>query len=104
MELHLESLGIINGCVDAAVQVPEYPRYGNSNPYGIKAVSDSDRDAALNDFYKSGGCLAKITKCRSLLSQLDSSSNGDVGAVNAACSDANTFCNYIQNVFAKSGR
>ncbi|PUU73991.1 Alpha/Beta hydrolase protein [Tuber borchii] len=104
VELHLESLGIINGCVDSAIQTPWYPKYANANPYGIKIISDKVRDAALNDYSKPDGCLARIQKCRSLLKESDPQSFGDSDTVNRACGDADTYCNYIRDVYRTSGR
>ncbi|CUS15304.1 unnamed protein product [Tuber aestivum] len=104
VELHLESLGIINGCVDSAIQTPWYPRYANANPFGIRVISDKVRDAALNDYSKPDGCLARIQQCRSLLNGSDPQNFGDSDTVNKACGSADTYCSYIRDVYATSGR
>lgn len=90
--------------MDSAIQTPWYPQYANANPYGIKVISDRVRDAALNDYSKPGGCLARIEKCRSLLKVSDPKSFGDSDTVNKACDDANTYCTYIRDVYQPSGR
>ena len=37
--LEFESLGIINGIIDEAIQAPHYPEFAVKNTYGIKSVS-----------------------------------------------------------------
>lgn len=104
VELHLESLGIINGCVDMDIQVPYYPIYANSNPYGIQVMNDTQRDAALDEFYKVGGCKDMIAECRYLKNGGDPQSLGDVDRVNRACKAADKRCNSIRDFWMKSGK
>lgn len=104
VELHLESLGIINGCVDMDIQVPYYPIYANSNPYGIQVMNDTQRDAALDEFYKVGGCKDMIAECRYLKNGGDPRSLGDVDRVNRACKAADKRCNSIRDFWMKSGK
>lgn len=104
VELHLESLGIINGCVDMEIQTPYYPIYANSNPYRIQVIDDNTRAVALDAYYKKGGCRDLIEQCRSLENGSDPQSFGDSDQVNSACMDADKYCNLIMNVWGKSGR
>ncbi|KAG0124111.1 carboxypeptidase [Tuber indicum] len=104
VELHLESLGIVNGCVDSAIQTPWYPQYANANPYGIRVINDSVRDAALNNYSKPDGCLSRIQRCRALLKLSDPENFGDSDAVNRACDNANKYCSIIRDVYRNSGR
>jgi carboxypeptidase D len=38
IHLDFNSLGIINGIIDEAIQAPHYPEFAVNNTYGIKAV------------------------------------------------------------------
>lgn len=104
VELHLESLGIVNGCVDMGIQTPYYPIYANSNPYGIQVINDTQRDVALDAFYKTGGCKDLIEECRHLESKNDPQSFGDVHSVNRACKIADGYCSLIRDIWEESGK
>ncbi|RPB23264.1 serine carboxypeptidase [Terfezia boudieri ATCC MYA-4762] len=91
-ELHLRSLGIVNGCVDELVQSPYYAIYGNHNPYNITAVSRNAADRALDNFFKLGGCRDRILKCRKLQKERDPWNVGDNELVNVACRKADEYC------------
>lgn len=104
VELHLESLGIINGCIDMDIQVPYYPIYANSNPYGIQVINETIRNKALDAYYDVGGCRDLIVECRYLKSGNDPQSLGDVDLVNRACMTADKYCNMIRDLWKKSER
>lgn len=104
VELHLESLGIINGCVDLDIQVPYYPIYANSNPYDIQVINNMDRDIALDAYYRVGGCKDLIMECRHLKNGSDPQSLGDVDLVNKACRAADNYCDLIRDLWKKSGK
>ena len=40
-QLIMDSLGIINGIIDASIQMPYYPEFAVNNTYGIKAYNDT---------------------------------------------------------------
>ncbi len=59
--LDMQSLGIVSGYIDAAVQTPYYARYAANNTYGIKTVDDSvlgEMNSALPN------CLELVRACR----------------------------------------
>lgn len=39
IQLEFNTLGIINGIIDEAIQAPHYPEFARHNTYGIEAVS-----------------------------------------------------------------
>lgn len=39
VQLNFDSLGVINGIIDEAIQAPYYPEFARYNTYGIEAVS-----------------------------------------------------------------
>jgi carboxypeptidase C (cathepsin A) len=62
--LTFNSLGIINGIIDEAVQAEHYPEFAVNNTYGIKAYNDTVYSYAkfANNMYN--GCLSQIAICR----------------------------------------
>jgi carboxypeptidase C (cathepsin A) len=90
--LHLDTLLIINGCIDRYVQWPGYPRMMYNNTYGIKAVNESRYEGVLDDLYREGGCLDQIEECRNLSLAYDPTNQGFNTSVNKVCEAAETFC------------
>ncbi|KAJ5021077.1 Alpha/Beta hydrolase protein [Bipolaris maydis] len=76
--LHLDTLLIINGCIDRYVQWPGYPVMAYNNTYGIQAVNESRYQEVLDNLYRKGGCLEQIEAL--------------IATVNEACEAAETFC------------
>ncbi|KAI4662126.1 uncharacterized protein J4E88_010916 [Alternaria novae-zelandiae] len=90
--LHLDTLLIINGCIDRYVQWPAYPRMQYNNTYGIKAVNESRYEEVLDNLYKEGGCLDQIEECRNISLIYDPTNQGYNETVNEVCEAAETFC------------
>ena len=63
-QLNFNSLGIINGIIDEAVQADYYPEFAVNNTYGIKAYNDTVYSYAkfANNMYN--GCVYQIGLCR----------------------------------------
>ncbi|KAH8149517.1 uncharacterized protein LAJ45_06597 [Morchella importuna] len=96
IELHLETLGIINGCIDAKLQTTSYPIYANENPYGIELLNASDMDQLLEMYYAEGGCDSLIDACRESVRRFDPLNNGNHKATNDICQMADNECNIIR--------
>lgn len=90
--LHLDTLFIINGCVDRYVQWPGYPTMAFNNTYGIQAINQSRYDEVLDNLYRDGGCLTQIEECRNLSLAFDPTNQGFNESVNDVCEAAETFC------------
>ncbi|EEQ92496.1 carboxypeptidase S1 [Blastomyces dermatitidis ER-3] len=105
LEINLQSVGILQGCIDDLIQEPFYPIFAYNNTYGIQAISRAEMDASLAAFEKKDGCEERITACRSKALSLDPAGNGDVDAVIALCLAAMYTCyNDIFSPFHKSNR
>ncbi|KAI9853762.1 MAG: hypothetical protein M1824_000912 [Vezdaea acicularis] len=103
-DLHLDTLGIINGCIDLLSQEESYPTIAYNNTYGIQAINETVYKQALNDFTKPGGCRDKIVNCRTLAAAQDPNDFGAVDAVNAACIDADQYCsNQVEGPYITLG-
>ncbi|KAF3481026.1 carboxypeptidase S1 [Arthroderma uncinatum] len=90
--LHLDTLMIVNGCIDRQVQWPAYPQMVFNNTYGIEAVNASVHQQMLDALYRDGGCRDKINDCRAISAVSDPENIGINATVNEACSEAETFC------------
>ncbi|KAH7265138.1 Alpha/Beta hydrolase protein [Fusarium redolens] len=104
IDVHLSSLGIVNGCVDMETQVPYYPIFASDNTYGYKALSASDSKYNLDKFSAEGGCRDLLQKCATDAAVSDPEGEGDEQSINEICSGALTTCNEIQNAYSSSGR
>ncbi|KAI5777506.1 carboxypeptidase S1 [Geopyxis carbonaria] len=103
VEIHLESLGIINGCIDAEIQTIFWPRYANKNPYGIVGISDAVLETAEYGFYKSGGVLEQIRRCRKFQKYLDPDNFGNHPKVNRLCKKAKDSSDEVMELYQSSG-
>ena len=83
--IHLDTLGIINGCIDARIQVPAYIKMAYNNTYGIQAINQSEYGHEVNEFIKEGGVLDQILECQRLAKTLDPFEQGNTEEVNRAC-------------------
>jgi len=92
IEIKLESLGIINGCVDDLVQSPYYPEMAVNNTYGLTAINPTRARLASASFYASGGCQDLINQCRTAVKTKDPENQGNVSSVSVICASAYTSC------------
>ena len=105
IDIQLESLGIIQGCVDDSVQAVYYPRYANDNPYGFKALSVIQQQASASSFFGPEGCQQLIRNCRTAVNASDPSDDGDDPSVNDICRNATATCQLqLTAPFLASGR
>lgn len=95
--IHLDTLGIVNGCVDLLTQELAYPTFAYNNTYGIKAINESRYQQAVDNFNRpDAGCRDLIVNCRNMAAVGDPDATGDNNTVNQACIAATIYC---QNEF-----
>ena len=92
LEIHLASLGIMQGCVDDMIQGRFYPIFANNNTYNIQAMPLVQQQNAANSYLGAGGCEELIQSCRAAVTSMDPNNDGDVAEVSQACSNAQTSC------------
>ncbi|KAF4893617.1 Carboxypeptidase S1-like protein B [Colletotrichum fructicola] len=90
--LNLDTLLIVNGCIDRQVQWPSYPEMAFNNTYGIETVNETVYAGMVDAYYREGGCRDRIDACREVSSSYDPENIGTNASVNAICQDAETFC------------
>lgn len=87
--LSLETLGIINGCIDAETQIPFYPQFAHNNTYGIEVINASALVAAEAAW---PACQANITACHKAYLAAGSPKAGNNQTVNKICNQAYGVC------------
>ncbi|KAA8642763.1 hypothetical protein EYZ11_002941 [Aspergillus tanneri] len=91
--INLDTLGVINGCIDLLTQETSDPEYAyDKNTFGIAAINRSQYDAALSAYSRSGGCQDQIQSCLRLAKEKDPDMYGNVTEVNQACNKTSNFC------------
>ncbi|OJD16314.1 hypothetical protein AJ78_03526 [Emergomyces pasteurianus Ep9510] len=90
--LHLDTLGIISGCIDIFSQIFTYPGFARNNTYGIEAVNITTYEAMLDAYHKPGGCSEQLENCRRLTYEGDLNHYGNNATVNEACRKASGAC------------
>ena len=104
-DIHLDTLGIINGCIDTLVQEPSYPEMAFNNTYGIKAINRTVYDQSIAAFTAPGGVRELIEICRALAAEGDPENQGSNATVNDACSAANDATSDMEGPYIEySGR
>ncbi|KAK3303758.1 Alpha/Beta hydrolase protein [Chaetomium strumarium] len=83
--LRLDTVGIVNGCLDILTQMPSYPRMAHNNTYGVQTINETEYNARVNSF---PACRQRVEACRALAAAQDPTGLGNVDEVNKACSGA----------------
>ncbi|KUJ21338.1 alpha/beta-hydrolase [Mollisia scopiformis] len=83
IEIRLDTLSIINGCVDALYVDPAFPEMAFNNTYGIQIFNESHYNWAMTYFKQH--CAADIERCQQVELKLDPTRNGNNQEVNEAC-------------------
>lgn len=87
LEIRITSLGIINGMVDALIQVPWWRKFARNNTYAIQAVDEIEQMVDLSYQFHELECQSLIRKCRNKM---------DVGApMNDICSYTVARCAHL---------
>ncbi|KAN0087104.1 Alpha/Beta hydrolase fold [Elaphomyces granulatus] len=83
--IHLDTLGIINGCIDLSTQAMSYPQMAYNNTYGIQLLNQAGYDSYVDAWSGPNGCQTSIDQCRAVSSQTDPGAYGNSTAANAMC-------------------
>ncbi|KAI4717572.1 alpha/beta-hydrolase [Aureobasidium sp. EXF-10727] len=86
--LHLDTLGIINGCIDSEDSASAYVEFPVANTYGIQGFTEEQYFEAKHNFIRKGGLRDQIHECRRLQLESDPNDYGDVEKTNNYCMQA----------------
>ncbi|RYP22281.1 hypothetical protein DL765_001795 [Monosporascus sp. GIB2] len=87
--LHLDTVGLVNACIDITTQMPFYPEFAFNNTYGLQIINETAYKAAVDAW---PACKSKIETCRTLEAMNDPEQLGNDEEVNEACADAYKSC------------
>ncbi|TPX10211.1 uncharacterized protein E0L32_001408 [Thyridium curvatum] len=105
VDIHLTSLGIVNGCVDDLIQGPSYASMMINNTYGARLVQPLQAKLANASFYQPDGCSDLIHQCRDTAAVHDPNNQGDVESVNSICARAQKTCTaQLLDPYGNSGK
>lgn len=103
--IHLDTMGIVNGCIDFFDQVRGYIEFAWKNTYGIRMFTEAQYHNALYHYHKDDGMKDRIAKCIKMERELDPHDHGDVEAVNEYCKMVNEYAtNYTILPMMSSGK
>lgn len=98
--INLDTLGIINGCVDLKIMAPSYPKFAYNNTYGIQAINQSTYEEALQAWSKPNGCKEHLERCHEAAAKGDPDMYGNNPFVNELCHAATECCeNYVEGPY-----
>ncbi|KAJ6444989.1 serine carboxypeptidase [Purpureocillium lavendulum] len=69
--IHLDTLGIVNGLLDAVIQEEAYISFPFNNTYGIQAYNQSVYEELMHNFTRPGGCREQMLECQKRLDGFD---------------------------------
>ncbi|KAH8696547.1 Alpha/Beta hydrolase protein [Talaromyces proteolyticus] len=91
--INLDTLGVINGCIDLRTQETADPDYAyNRNTFGVTAIEKVQWTDAIEAYEKPYGCQDQIDNCLNLAAKYDPDMYGNVTLVNKVCFDTSTNC------------
>jgi carboxypeptidase D len=104
--MQLDTLGIMNGCIDLISQQLSNPEIAYNNTYGIQAIDEGLYEEAVDNFLRDKtGCLALTLKCQSLAEKFDPHGYGNDEEVSTACAEASDYCTaHVEAQYDTSGR
>lgn len=89
VQIHIDTIGLLNACIDSDTQTPFYPEFAFNNTYGIKAINQTQYDAAVAATEQ---CKNLSGTCRKLAGEQDPRGLGNNPDVNDACLEAYLYC------------
>jgi len=87
--LRVDTVGILNGCIDMLTQMPSYPQMAYNNTYGIQVITEAEYNESMAAF---PACRAGVEACQALAGAQDPTGLGNMDEVNKACSLAYNSC------------
>ncbi|KAG5980706.1 hypothetical protein E4U55_003731 [Claviceps digitariae] len=97
--LHLDTLGIVNGYLDAVIQEEASIIFPYHNTYGIEAINKTVYDQLMDRFTRQGGCRDQLIQCQKELQD----QGFDKNAINMARELPREICPQLKDACSSSG-
>ncbi|KAH6625182.1 Alpha/Beta hydrolase protein [Boeremia exigua] len=102
IEIHIDTVGLVNACIDIDTQIEFYPEFAYNNTYGLQLINDTQYESAHAALPE---CKRMTATCRALADAKDPRGLGNQPDVNKACLGAFLYCfSNLHDDFYKSGR
>lgn len=101
--MHLDTLGVINGCIDSLHQTRAYADFAWNNTYDIKAISDEAYDQLIFDWEKPLGGRDRVAACQALAKLIDPGDHGTNEELIFICKNAQNWGEFIKP-YMESGK
>ncbi|KAL1881959.1 hypothetical protein Daus18300_001013 [Diaporthe australafricana] len=95
--LHLDTLGLVNACIDVQVQDESYSFFAWNNTYGIKAINETSKHKQLYELYRPDGILDQTRECQRLSKALEATDGPNLNAsyVESYCRDVSSLSSKV---------
>lgn len=99
--INLDTLLMINACIDRQTAWPAYPTMATNNTYDLVFINDTIHQSMLDSLNLPGACNTQLDNCHSLAGILDPGNLGVSPQVNEVCQNAESFCaGYIRDAYS----
>ena len=86
-QIHLDTLGIVNGCLDPVSETFSYLSMYSNNTYGLQLTDPATAQDEFEQFFEADGCLAGLNACEAAAEAGDPENAGYNETVNEICAD-----------------
>ncbi|KAE8391260.1 Alpha/Beta hydrolase protein [Aspergillus alliaceus] len=90
--LHLDTLGIVNGLIDAVIQNESYITLAYNNTYGIEIFNQTLYESLIHDWRRPGGCRDQIKACQEALKDSEASASKTQKSISETCGTVGSEC------------
>ncbi|OQO09089.1 hypothetical protein B0A48_05980 [Cryoendolithus antarcticus] len=90
--IHIDTLLIVNGCIDRLVMYPTYATTAYNNTYDLPTVNSTIYAEMNAAWSQPGGCRDQILSCRAAAAIYDPQNLGVNSTVNTLCRTAQQYC------------
>lgn len=102
LTIDVDTIGILNGCIDMLYQTQWYPVMATNNTYGVKLIDHKTYEKVLQAYSApKKGCYDLMLQCRAAAAKYDPKEFGNNPAVNKVCLAMTKACAAV--VFASQG-
>ena len=104
LDIHLGSLGIVNGELDVLISTVAAVEFAYNNTYGIKDIDISTYENAISNVNEKMGCRDLVTQCGQMAAVYDLAGFGNDNNTNTVCGGAINQCLVAASVIATAQR
>ena len=93
LDVHLGSVGIVNGILDVLVAAVSALKFAYNNTYGIKGINLTTFQNSISAMNDKMGCRDLVSQCGKMAALHDPEGLGNDNSTNSVCGNALSICN-----------